>query len=162
MYTIELKNKDVIKTDNLRKSNSGKSYVYRSTKCTCYKSICDCIIEEVIPVNDISTINGEKVDAYIPKSIKHKGSKCTVTKTWSAFGYDWFRISGSAGTGRRYFKIIGKGQLEEWKFFRSSKKEQRKGMPLVQYRYYGPVKEEELNTLREIYKLYKIKKQTGE
>lgn len=156
MFTIELKNGNIIKTDNLRKSNSGKSYVYRSTKCTCYKSICDCIIEEVIPVNDIVTINGEKIDAYIPKSIKHKGSKWTVTKVWSVFGYNWFRISGGAGAGRRYFKIIDKGQLEEWKFFRSSKKEQEKGMPLVQYRRYGLVKEEELDALREIYKLYKI------
>lgn len=139
MFTIELKNGNIIKTHNLRKSNSGKSYLYRSTKCTCYKSICDCIIEEAIP-----------------KSIKHKGSKWTVTKVWSVFGYNWFRISGSAGAGRRYFKIIDKGQLEEWKFFRSSKKEQEKGMPLVQYRSCGLVKEEELDTLREIYKLYKI------
>lgn len=157
MYTIELVGGCIIETTRLRKSNTGKSYVAGIKDD-------DGVFrrEQVIPVNDIATINGEKVDAYIPKSIKYKGSKWTVTKTWSAFGYDWFRISGSAGAGRRYFKIIGKGKLEEWKFFRSSKKEQRKGMPLVQYRYYGPVKEEELDTLREIYNLYKMKKQTGE
>lgn len=141
-----------------RRSKTGKNYVVTTRICDCYRNTCDCVIEENISTNDILSINGEDVEPYIPKSVKYKQSKYKVTKVWEYGGHKWFKVSGSAAGGRYHYKIIGKDKLEEYHFFRSTKKERAKGAPMVICR-----QSEELSIpieiLREIYKVYIINQQ---
>ena len=129
-----------------KRSKSQKNYVVTT-------SIDNCTIEEIIPTNDILSIDGEEVEPYIPKSVKYKRSKYKVTKVWNHGGYKWFKVCGSAAGGRYHYKIIGKDQLEEYHFFRSTKKERAKGAPLIICK-----QSEELSipieVLRNIYKVY--------
>lgn len=143
-----------------RRSKTEKNYVVTTRICDCYKNTCNCVIEETIPTNDIESIDGKKVEPYVPKSVKYKHSKYKVTKVWTYGGYKWFKISGSAAGGVYHYKIIGKDKLEEYHFFRSTKKERAKGAPLIICK-----QSEELSipidVLRKIYKVYVQNKKTS-
>lgn len=161
MHIIVLKDGTTVEAENVMLSRTGKSYVAYIGECTCYKNTCDCIKVVPYPVNDIATLDGKEVEPYIPKSINYNHSKWKVTKTWVKDGYRWFKISGSAGGGTRYYKILGKNQLEEWGFWKATKKERAKGAPMVISRCLGepsiPIEK-----LREIYKTYQLNKQLGD
>ena len=153
MIDVVLKNGEVIKAYHTKRSKSGKNYKVTTRICDCYRNTCDCIIEELIQTNDIATIDGKEVEPYIAKSVKYKHSRYKVTKVWEHGGHKWFKVSGSAGGGKFHYKIIGKGQLEEYTFFKSSQRELEAGMPYITCR-----KEKKLSipieVLRDIYKAY--------
>ena len=146
MISIILKNGQEIKAYLVERSRSGKNYMV-TTK------MCDCTIKKAIPTNDILSIDGKDVEPYIQSSVKYNKIKYQVTKVWEHDGHKWFRVTGASSGGRYHYKIIGKNNIEEYRFFKSNRKEIRKGAPAIICR-----KSDELSipidVLREIYMVH--------
>lgn len=61
MPTVEFISGGTMLCDRVEPSKSGRALNIRIGTCTCYKSICDCLIEFSIPMRAIEAVNGKKV-----------------------------------------------------------------------------------------------------